>query len=68
MPFIMSQNCECRVDNGTELNELNRLFADKGNCGKRFGHLFVISSSFHFFNKTDFEQYLFNEKAIVTVR
>ena len=24
------------------------------------GHLFITSSSSHFFNKTDFEQYLFN--------
>ena len=70
MPFVMSQNCECRVDNGTESNELNRIFANKGNCGKRFGHglgyLFVASNSSRFFKKTDIELYLFNENAIVT--
>ena len=26
---------------------------------KYFGHLFITSSSFRFFNKTDFEQYLY---------
>ena len=35
---------------------------------KGLGYLFVISNSSHFFNKTDFEQYLCNENAIVTVR
>ena len=68
MPFVMSQNCECRVENSTESNELNRIFANKGNRGKRFGVLFVTSNSSHFFNRNDFEQYLFNENAIVTVR
>ena len=38
---------------------LNRIFANKGNREKRFGHLFITSSCSHFFNKTDFEQYLF---------
>ena len=28
---------------------------------KGLGHLFIISSSSHFFNKTDFEQYLFKK-------
>ena len=27
---------------------------------KGLGHFFVTSSSSHFFNKTDFEQYVFN--------
>ena len=34
---------------------------------KGLGHLFVISNSSHFFNKTDFELYLLHENAIVTV-
>ena len=34
---------------------------------KGLGHLFVALNSSHFFNNTDFEQYLFNENAIVTV-
>ena len=33
-----------------------------------FGHLFITSSSSHFFNKTDFEQYLLSKNAIITVR
>ena len=68
MPFIMSQNCECWVDIDTESNGLNRIFVNKGNWEKGLGYLFVTSNSSHFFNKTDFEQYLFNENAIVTVR
>ena len=35
---------------------------------KGLGHLFIASNSFHFFTKTDFEQYLLNENEIVTVR
>ena len=68
MPFVMSQNCECRVYNRTELNELHRIFVNKGSCEKTFGHLLITSNSSHFFNKTDFEQYFFKENAIVTVR
>ena len=64
----MSQNYECRVENVTESNELNRIFAKKEIVEKGLGHLFVILNSFHLFNKTDFEQYLINENAIVTVR
>ena len=30
-------------------------FANKGNCGKRFRHLFINSGSSHFFNKIIFE-------------
>ena len=29
---------------------------------KGLGHLFITSNSSHFFNKTDFEQYLFQSK------
>ena len=29
---------------------------------KGLGHVFIASSSSHFFNKTDLEQYLFNNK------
>ena len=55
---------KCRVANGIESNELNRIFAIKGNCEKFRGHLCITStlSSFHFFNKSDFKQYLFNVK------
>ena len=34
---------------------------------KGLRHLFITSNSSHFFNKTDFELYLFNKNAIVTV-
>ena len=68
MPFVMSQNCKCRVDNGAESNELNRILANKENLEKGLGHFFITSNSSHFLNETDFEQYLLNENAIVTVR
>ena len=35
---------------------------------KGLGHLFVTLNSSHFFNETDFEQYLLYENAIVAVR
>ena len=41
------------------LIELNRSFANKENCEKSLGHILIPSRSSHFFNKTDFEQYLF---------
>ena len=31
------------------------------------GHFFIISSSSHFFNKTDFEQYLFNAQNVTKI-
>ena len=34
----------------------------KGIGEKDLEHLFITSSSSHFFNKTDFEQYLFEDK------
>ena len=50
---------KCRAAIGTESNGLNLIFENKGNEKKGLGHLFITSSSSHFFNKTDFEQYLF---------
>ena len=64
----MSQNCECRVDNPTESNELQGIFANKEIAEKGLGQLFITPNSSHFFNKTDFEQYLCNKNAIVIVR
>ena len=46
---------------GTESNGVNRIFASKGIGEKYLGRLFVMSRSSHFFNKTDFEQYLFKQ-------
>ena len=40
----MSQICEMHGCNGTESNGLSRTFANKANCGKRYGHLFITSS------------------------
>ena len=48
--------------NGTESNGLNHTFACKGIVEKSLGHMFITSSSSYFFNKIDFEHYLFNEK------
>ena len=49
---------KCRVAYGSESNGLNRVFTNKVNCGKIFGGLFITSSSSHFLNKIDFEQYI----------
>ena len=59
MPFVMSKNAKCSVAYGKKSNGLNRVFANKGYCGKRLGaSLYYTPSSSHFFNKTDLEQYL----------
>ena len=57
----MSQNCEMQSRQWYGVKRINHVFANKGNCGKSLGHIFITSSRSHFFNKTDFEQYLFNE-------
>ena len=51
---------KCRVANGTELKGLNRIFPEKGIVEKHLGLLFITLNSSYFFNKTDFEQYLFS--------
>ena len=58
-PLVMLQNRKIHAANGTESNELNRFFANKRNCRKRLGKLFITLSSSHFYNKTDFGQYPF---------
>ena len=58
-PLVMLQNRKMHAANGTESNELNRIFANKRNCRKRLGELFITLSSSHFYNKTDFGQYPF---------
>ena len=52
MPVVLSQI-------GMKSNGLNCIFAYKGIGEKYLWYLFITSSSSHFFNKTDFEQYLF---------
>ena len=44
---------------GTKLNGVNCIFANEENRGEIFGHLFITSRSFRFFNKTDFDQHFF---------
>ena len=58
--FILPQQSVWRVVNGTKSNGLNHIFTNKGNSRRGLGHLFIISSSFYFFYKIDFEQYFFN--------
>ena len=56
----LHKSAKCRVANGTESNGLNRTSRIRGIVEKGLGHLFITSNSSHFFNKTDFEQCLFN--------
>ena len=49
------------VANDTVLNRLNRIFAKERIVEKGLRHLFITSSSSHFLNKTDFEQYRFTK-------
>ena len=48
------------VANDTESNGLNGIFANKVIVEKGLGHPFITPNSFHFFNKIDFKQYLFD--------
>ena len=58
----MSQNYEMQGFQWyTESNGLERILANKGNCGKRFGVSLCYLKWSHFFNKTYFEQYLFKD-------
>ena len=56
MSFVKPRNYKMQSCQWYRVKRTKTSFANKGNCGKRFGHLFIISSSSHFFNKTDFEQ------------
>ena len=53
-----------RVANGTVSNGVNRIFANKKNCGERFGTTLHYLKRSHLFNKTDLEQYLFKKKTL----
>ena len=57
-PFLMSQNFETQVANNTESQGINQFLRIKEIVEQGLGHLFIASSSSHFFNKTDFERYL----------
>ena len=41
------------------IKRIKLYFRELGIVEKGLGHVFITSSSSHFFNKTDFEQYLF---------
>ena len=49
---------ERKVFNGTESNGVNLLSQIRGIVENSLGHLFITSSSSHFFNKTDLELYI----------
>ena len=51
-----SQNAELPM---VKSNGLNSIFTNKGNCGKKLGHLFITSNGSNLLSETDFEQYLF---------
>ena len=57
----MSGNLETQVANDRESNGLNLCQTCRlgGRVEQDWGHLFIISSSSHFFSKIDLEQYLF---------
>ena len=57
-PFLMSRNFETQVANNTESQGINQFLRIKEIVEQGLGHLFIASSSSHFFNKTDFERYL----------
>ena len=47
-------------------NGLNRIFAIRGIVEKGLDYLFGTSNSLNFFNKTDFERYLFKILVLIT--
>ena len=56
--FLYHEISKRKVANGTESSGLNLFLADKRNSEHGLEHLFITSSSSHFFNKTDLKQYL----------
>ena len=61
--ILMSQNFEMQNRQcWYEDKRIKYIFADKGNSGTRLGAplYYLKYSSLFFFNKTDFEQFLFN--------
>ena len=57
-PFVMSQNCKKQGCQWYVVKRIKTYFRIVENAGRGLGHLFIISSSSHFFNKTNFKQYL----------
>ena len=56
--FKFHKLLKCRLAKGTESIELNIFSRTRGRMEQGLGHLSITSSSSHFFNKTDLEQYL----------
>ena len=59
--FWCQEILKSKVANGRS-QRIEYILAEKRNSGTRFGHFFITSSSSHFFDKTDFEQYLVKSK------
>ena len=58
----MSQNFETQGCRWYEVKRIKSIFADKGVVKQGLGHLFIISSSSHFFNKIGLKQYFLKGK------
>ena len=54
--FLMSRKLKRKVANGTESNGSNLFLQIKGIVEQGLRHLFISSSSSHFFSKIDLEQ------------
>ena len=61
MPFVMSQNQKMQGCQRYGVQRIKAFFANKKSSEKGLGHLFIASSSSHFFKKTVFKQYLFEQ-------
>ena len=59
-PFLMSRKFETQGCPWYGAKWIKSIFADRGILEQGLGHLLITSTSSHFFNKTDLEQYLFN--------
>ena len=56
--FVMSQNCEKQGCQWCVVKQTKKCFRIVEIVEKGMGHLLITASCSHFFNKTDFEQYL----------
>ena len=58
--FWCHERLKLSVTTAMEYNGVDLFFLLKEIVEQGLGHVVVISSTFHFFKKTDFELYLFN--------
>ena len=64
-PFVMSQNCKKQGCRWYGVKRIKTYFREEGKFGiveEGLGHLFITSTSSYFFNKTDFEQSLYDNE------